>query len=298
MLRGVTTSQFDKSSRLLITYRRDKWLLAGLLAVTVIVGAGIIDYFDQRVKYLQNLLEKASPSNAYLGFWTTFPYGSIAENLLCGLFLALCIAGFLKAFHFDDAFPSDPEAQLMITSGIARLLPEWQSYPPDQKALCDLFKKSKVVDIYGITFYSKLFEAEDFEDLLKSRLDEKNKKTRILLLEPNGEEITRRHRRNPERQLSEHALLTHQKLARVAAQHTGAKFYHTFDYPPGFGMLRFDNVAFINLQLMRDPGDPVKKVASSPGVEIRRGWLFPHYKAEFDFVWHERSAGEEADTNQ
>ncbi len=192
----------------------------------------------------------------------------------------LCAAFVLKVFQLRDAPPADSEGQVPFTFRVARLFEKWSTDLPDQKALTKQFADAKVVEIYGITFFNALIVSDEFPDILKQRLQDPNKTTRILLMDPNGEEIKRRNANSlPGRDLQAKAKRWHEILDPIAREYSSKKFYFTFDYATTFAMLRFDDIAYVNLQLLT-------KCGSSPGLEVQEnGWLFPHYKAEFERAW-------------
>jgi hypothetical protein len=235
------------------------------------------------MSYLQNLLERSTPPQSPKGFWaSTSPrFASILENLACGLFLTGCVAFVLKIFHFGTPPAPESERNTLFTSRVARLFEKWSEDIPDSATLSKLFADSKVVEMFGITFYNALIDAEEFPNYLRQRLSDPKKTTRILLLDPAGNEIKRRSAAHPERNILERAKLSHEIIAQVAKDFPKKKVYFTFDYASTFTMLRFDKVVFVNLQLLA-------KCASSPGLEVQEnGWLFAHYKAEFDHAWQE-----------
>jgi hypothetical protein len=264
-------------------YARDKsrlltcWLVTGVILVVAIL------LLNDRIGYLQHLLEQSKPPQSPEGFWaSTSPrVASVVEDLACGLFLAGCVAFVIKIFHFENAPAPDLEKNAIFTSRVARLFEKWSEDIPDSATLDKLLIESNVVEMFGITFYHKLIEAEEFPQSLRQRLSDTKKTTRILLLDPNGTEMNTRNAAHPTRQILQRAKLSHEILEQVAKDFPKKKFYYTFDYASTFTMLRFDKVVFVNLQLLA-------KCPTSPGLELQEsGWLFGHYEAEFDRAWRD-----------
>jgi hypothetical protein len=283
----MSKPQRDQTQERVRQLVRDKAWLLGLWVVTVILLIVSVLLLHGRITYLQSLLEGPSQQQVTKDFLASNSprIDSFLVNIVCGIILTVSVYLVLTIFHFRNVPPADSEDQVFFNSRVARLFEKWSEDLPDPTSLSKLFAEAKVVEIYGITFFNRLIDTEEFPNNLRKRLEDSKKTTQILLLDPTGSEMKRRIEKSlPERDLAGRARRCHEILEPIAKEFPEKKFYLTFDNATTFAMLRFDDKAYVNLQLLA-------KCESSPGLEVlENGWLFPHYTAEFKIAWDKENS--------
>lgn len=183
--------------------------------------------------------------------------------------------------------------------GIERYLQEWRDEQPN---LREEFRQAKIVDICAVTFWNSLFGEEWFKEAFRerivARIEGKDQETRILILQPDGIEITRRQKegRPPEEKpsLIERNRLAVGKLCDVLKEekvkHTSS-FLRYFDYSPGVNWMRVDDKGYLILLAYGKRG--VHRGGFSPCLLLQKSrsgggpTLFDVYNKNFLGMWEQ-----------
>jgi len=236
--------------------------LLGWAIVILLVSVGVV--------LLQLALGSSQTVSPALWSWSV----QAATNVGAAV-LTVCLISFLDSRQSGRKRVSESVSQILSDWAIERPTPQFKS----------LMQEARTVQICGVCLYRSLVGHEWFVEALAARVRDPQRKTEILLMDPDCMEIKRREKEGRGRNL---VSRTRDAIADVntaldragISGETRDKFFRLYDYSPTVDFLRFDDIAYVVL-LVYGRG------AESPALQLTNPHspLFLAYVSHFEGMW-------------